>query len=144
MDVRLWKGLEALKEHFRNSKFPGEADEYLPVVFSPPRDGSSQLTDPTPIVGRSSINAIQSPSAVSSSNSNSSSREPNDGNDDLQAVKEGEEVSGGIDKNDGCHSNDGFGGDHNDIGGGAGGINSSSSSTTSSNGGDRGHDPYDQ
>ncbi|XP_058194210.1 protein terminal ear1-like [Rhododendron vialii] len=130
------QGAEALKEHFRNSKFPGEADEYLPVVFSPPRDGSSQLTDPTPIVGRSSINAVQSPSAVSSSNSNSS-REPNDGNDDLRAVEEGEEVSGGIDNNDGCHSNDGLGG-VNDVGGGGG------SNTTSSNGGDSGHDPYDQ
>ncbi|KAG5520744.1 hypothetical protein RHGRI_033356 [Rhododendron griersonianum] len=138
------QGVEALKEHFRNSKFPGEADEYLPVVFSPPRDGGSQLTDPTPIVGRSSINAVQSPSAVSSSNSNSSSREPNDGNDDLQAVEEGEEVSGcGIDNSDGCHSNDCFGGD-NDVVGGGGGSSNSSSSTSSSNGGDSGHDPYDQ
>lgn len=44
------KGLEALKEHFKNSKFPCEMDHYLPVVFSPPRDGR-QLTEPLPIVG---------------------------------------------------------------------------------------------
>ncbi|XVF43855.1 hypothetical protein PTKIN_Ptkin02bG0073500 [Pterospermum kingtungense] len=45
------QGLEALKEHFRNSKFPCELDHYLPVVFSPPRDGK-QLTEPLPIVGQ--------------------------------------------------------------------------------------------
>ena len=45
------KGLEALKEHFKNSKFPCEMDHYLPVVFSPPRDGG-QLTEPLPIVGQ--------------------------------------------------------------------------------------------
>ncbi|GMI75067.1 terminal EAR1-like 1 [Hibiscus trionum] len=45
------QGLEALKEHFRNSKFPSEVDHYLPVVFSPPRDGN-QLTEPLAIVGQ--------------------------------------------------------------------------------------------
>ncbi|KAJ9176281.1 hypothetical protein P3X46_011613 [Hevea brasiliensis] len=45
------QGLEALKEHFKNSKFPCEIDHYLPVVFSPPRDGR-QLTEPQPIVGQ--------------------------------------------------------------------------------------------
>ncbi|KAK0574606.1 hypothetical protein LWI29_026119 [Acer saccharum] len=45
------QGLEALKEHFKNSKFPGEMDHYLPVVFSPPRDGRHHLTEPLPIVG---------------------------------------------------------------------------------------------
>ncbi|XP_022996750.1 protein terminal ear1-like [Cucurbita maxima] len=45
------QGLEALKEHFRNSKFPCEMEQYeLPVVFSPPRDGI-QLTDPLPVAG---------------------------------------------------------------------------------------------
>ncbi|CAN0896312.1 Protein terminal ear1, partial [Linum grandiflorum] len=43
------QGLEALKEHFKNSKFPSEMDHYLPVVFSPPRDGS-RLTEPVAIV----------------------------------------------------------------------------------------------
>ncbi|KAL0357838.1 UNVERIFIED_CONTAM: protein terminal ear1 [Sesamum calycinum] len=44
------QGLEALREHFKNSKFPGDAEEYMPVVFLPPRDGRT-LTDPVPIVG---------------------------------------------------------------------------------------------
>ncbi|OAY34430.1 protein terminal ear1 [Manihot esculenta] len=45
------QGLEALKEHFKNSKFPCEMEHYLPVVFAPPRDGR-QLTEPQPIVGQ--------------------------------------------------------------------------------------------
>ncbi|KAF3431150.1 hypothetical protein FNV43_RR25880 [Rhamnella rubrinervis] len=45
------QGLEALKEHFKNSKFPCEMDHYLPVVFSPPRDGR-QMAEPLPIVGQ--------------------------------------------------------------------------------------------
>lgn len=45
------KGLEALKDHFKNSKFPCELEHYLPVVFSPPRDGK-QLSEPVPIVGQ--------------------------------------------------------------------------------------------
>eukprot|EP00256_Glycine_max_P052708 XP_014619144.1 protein terminal ear1 [Glycine max] len=44
------QGLEALKEHFKNSKFPCEMEHYLPVVFSPPRDGK-ELTEPLPLVG---------------------------------------------------------------------------------------------
>lgn len=56
------QGIEALKEHFKNSKFPCEADEYMPVIFTPPRDGKL-LTEPNPIVGR----GINSPSLVSSS-----------------------------------------------------------------------------
>ncbi|ESQ32870.1 hypothetical protein EUTSA_v10005263mg [Eutrema salsugineum] len=42
------QGLENLKEHFKSSKFPCEAEVYLPVVFSPPRDGK-QLTEPVSI-----------------------------------------------------------------------------------------------
>ncbi|MCE0481475.1 Serine/threonine-protein kinase tel1 [Datura stramonium] len=45
------QGIEALKEHFKNSKFPCEAEEYMPVIFLPPRDGKL-LTEPNPIVGR--------------------------------------------------------------------------------------------
>ncbi|XP_058102062.1 protein terminal ear1 homolog [Magnolia sinica] len=44
------QGLEALKEHFKNSKFACDTDEYLPVVFYPPRDGK-QLTEPIAIGG---------------------------------------------------------------------------------------------
>ncbi|XWS69120.1 hypothetical protein CRYUN_Cryun04dG0152300 [Craigia yunnanensis] len=56
------QGLEALKEHFRNSKFACEMDHYLPVVFSPPRDGK-QLTEPLPIVGQKQQSIISGPSA---------------------------------------------------------------------------------
>ncbi|RRT55256.1 hypothetical protein B296_00048576 [Ensete ventricosum] len=47
--IREPDGLEALKEHFRNSKFACDNDEYMPVVFSPPRDGR-RLTEPVPVV----------------------------------------------------------------------------------------------
>ncbi|KAG1358920.1 Protein terminal ear1 [Cocos nucifera] len=48
------QGLEALKEHFKNSKFACDNDEYMPVIFSPPRDGR-QLTEPVPIGGRGPV-----------------------------------------------------------------------------------------
>lgn len=40
-----------MKEHFKNSKFACDTDEYMPVVFSPPRDGK-MLSAPTPIGSR--------------------------------------------------------------------------------------------
>ncbi|KAI3787267.1 hypothetical protein L1987_41617 [Smallanthus sonchifolius] len=46
------QGLDALKEHFKNSRFPCDAEEYMPVVFDPPRDGQ-RVTQTIPIVGRS-------------------------------------------------------------------------------------------
>lgn len=49
--------MEALKEHFKNSKFLCETKAYLPVVFSPPRDGR-QLTEPQVIAGHYESNAI--------------------------------------------------------------------------------------
>ncbi|GKC52974.1 protein terminal ear1, partial [Tanacetum coccineum] len=62
------QGLDALKDHFKNSKFPRETEEYMPVTFTPPRDGQT-LTDPIPVVGRSSTTTsiITSPSTSSSS-----------------------------------------------------------------------------
>ncbi|KAM3353456.1 hypothetical protein ACQJBY_024555 [Aegilops geniculata] len=54
------QGLEALKDHFKNSKFPCESDEYLPVIFSPPRDGR-QLTEPELLVPRSPMPSPSSP-----------------------------------------------------------------------------------
>lgn len=42
-----------MREHFKNSKFACDTDEYLPVVFSPPRDGK-QLTDPVAVGGHQS------------------------------------------------------------------------------------------
>ncbi|KAF0916409.1 hypothetical protein E2562_007510 [Oryza meyeriana var. granulata] len=62
------QGLDALKEHFKNSKFPCDSDEYLPVVFSPPRDGKL-LTEPVPLVGRS-----PAPSSASGASSPPKSR----------------------------------------------------------------------
>ncbi|KAL6547464.1 hypothetical protein OROMI_023185 [Orobanche minor] len=61
------QGLEALKEHFKNSKFPNEAEEYMPVVFSPPRDGCI-LSEPLPIKSR----VDGSPSSATSSKENRS------------------------------------------------------------------------
>ncbi|ERN13685.1 protein terminal ear1 [Amborella trichopoda] len=69
------QGLEALKEHFRNSKFACDIDEYLPVVFSPPRDGKS-LTPPLPICGHKIRRP--SPPPPPSTAASSSSEEEND------------------------------------------------------------------
>lgn len=43
-----------LKDHFKNSRFACDNDEYLPVVFSPPRDGK-HLVEPVTVGGRSSL-----------------------------------------------------------------------------------------
>ncbi|KAF5175978.1 Mei2-like, partial [Thalictrum thalictroides] len=51
------QGLEALKDHFKNSKFACETDDYLPVLFTPPRDGK-QLSEPMPIGGHTMDNSI--------------------------------------------------------------------------------------
>ncbi|XP_024530198.1 protein terminal ear1 [Selaginella moellendorffii] len=40
------KGREQLEEHFKNSRFACDTDEYLPLVFSPPRTGL-QCSSPT-------------------------------------------------------------------------------------------------
>ncbi|CAL5385069.1 unnamed protein product [Camellia sinensis] len=43
------QGKEDLVKHFRNSNFVCSNLEYLPVVLSPPRDGTASLTSPTTI-----------------------------------------------------------------------------------------------
>lgn len=76
------KGLEALKEHFKNSKFPCEMDHYLPVVFSPPRDGR-KLTEPLPIGGQKqpiSIGLSTTPSPSPSSGNDEIDGEDDDDN----------------------------------------------------------------
>ncbi|KAI4297653.1 hypothetical protein L6164_037535 [Bauhinia variegata] len=35
------QGLESLKRHFENTNFPCECEEFLPLCFSPPRDGTN-------------------------------------------------------------------------------------------------------
>ncbi|CAM8957207.1 unnamed protein product [Rhodiola kirilowii] len=69
------QGLQALKEHFRNSKFPSGSDEIFPVVFEPPRDGRRQLTPPQPIYGlaASSENGSSCRSSVGSDESRTES-----------------------------------------------------------------------
>lgn len=77
------QGRAALEEHFRNSRFACDTDEYLPLVFSPPRDGS---TCPAPIIaaghlaGRNSANGISPPVHIPSQE------------DQLRAKKEGDEL----------------------------------------------------
>ncbi|CAM6026231.1 unnamed protein product [Sphagnum balticum] len=44
------QGRVALEEHFRNSRFACDNDEYLPLCFSPPRTGSTQ-SQPTVAAG---------------------------------------------------------------------------------------------
>ncbi|XVE92283.1 hypothetical protein REPUB_Repub01dG0083500 [Reevesia pubescens] len=78
------QGLEALKEHFRNSKFPCEMDHYLPVVFSPPRDGK-QLTEPLPVVGQKQQPIISGTSAKA----NEEEKEDNEDDDDDHSVYDG-------------------------------------------------------
>ncbi|KAK6939825.1 Mei2-like, C-terminal RNA recognition motif [Dillenia turbinata] len=48
------QGLEALKRHFQNCVFNCSDDSFLPVAFSPPRDGSAFLTarESVSLVGR--------------------------------------------------------------------------------------------
>ncbi|CAK9273033.1 unnamed protein product [Sphagnum jensenii] len=56
------QGRVALEEHFRNSRFACDNDEYLPLCFSPPRTGSTQ-SQPTVaaghLVGRAMGSSIQ-------------------------------------------------------------------------------------
>ncbi|KAL9257544.1 terminal ear1-like protein, partial [Drosera capensis] len=72
------QGLEALKEHFKNSKFACETEEYLPVVFSPPRDGSpNNSPNPHPIVGlRPNISTLHVDGQDSSSSTTSTITAP--------------------------------------------------------------------
>ncbi|XP_028085339.1 protein MEI2-like 6 [Camellia sinensis] len=44
-----WARIQDLVKHFRNSNFVCSNLEYLPVVLSPPRDGTASLTSPTTI-----------------------------------------------------------------------------------------------
>ena len=86
------KGLEALKEHFKNSKFPCEMDHYLPVVFSPPREGK-QLTEPFPIVGNNKHPI--STGLHGSKASDDDDDDEMDGQDTLEEEEEEEEDGGG-------------------------------------------------
>jgi len=59
------QGRVALEEHFRNSRFACDNDEYLPLCFSPPRTGSTQ-SQPTVAAGHLVGRAMGSSSTNSS------------------------------------------------------------------------------
>ncbi|CAL0320388.1 unnamed protein product [Lupinus luteus] len=67
------QGLEALKEHFKNSRFPCELDHHMPVLFSPPRDGMKELTEPFPIVANNNNKTIPIPITIGVTNSSEDS-----------------------------------------------------------------------
>ncbi|KAK4429734.1 protein terminal ear1 [Sesamum alatum] len=94
------QGLEALREHFKNSKFPGDAEEYMPVVFSPPRDGRT-LTDPIPIVGYLDPPLPLSPPSSSAASSKENQSETQTG----VGYEDGESGGCSYDEND--NDNDG-------------------------------------
>lgn len=79
-----------MKEHFKNSKFPCEADEYMPVIFSPPRDGL-RLTDPVPIICKANITAVSRSSTNRTCTSSSpavSSKEDEDEEEEEEGTSE--------------------------------------------------------
>ncbi|KAA8533239.1 hypothetical protein F0562_033228 [Nyssa sinensis] len=93
------QGVEALKEHFKNSKFPCEAEEYMPVVFSPPRDGQL-LTEPMPIVGLANLLLLPSTQAVSSSKDSEADDDELDGGDRAEREEENEHHINSVRVND--------------------------------------------
>ncbi|KAJ0779909.1 putative RNA recognition motif domain, mei2-like RNA recognition, RNA-binding domain superfamily [Helianthus annuus] len=86
------QGLDALKEHFKNSRFPCDAEEYMPVVFDPPRDGQ-RLTQTIPIVGRS-IHTPSDHESECSLHSNTTVVEDVDSDDTAAGTSD----SGGVDE----------------------------------------------
>ncbi|KZV14414.1 protein terminal ear1 [Dorcoceras hygrometricum] len=97
------QGLEALREHFKNSKFPKDAEEYMPVVFMPPRDGR-MLTEPVPIIEHTPGDPAtpvppSTPSASVGSSRDNESEVPATGSNDYGSSDE--DVDGGFRNNSG-------------------------------------------
>ncbi|XP_073306504.1 protein terminal ear1 homolog [Primulina huaijiensis] len=92
------QGLEALREHFKNSKFPQDAEDYMPVVFMPPRDGQ-RLTEPVPIIvhtaGYPTTAPPSTPSTSLSSSKHDESEEPSTGWNGYGSSYEDEDVGEG-------------------------------------------------
>ncbi|XP_027099341.1 protein terminal ear1 homolog [Coffea arabica] len=134
------QGVEALKEHFKNSKFPCDVDEYMPVVFSPSRDGR-RLTEPVPITGHST--ASTPPLLLSSSPAASSKEDYH--SEDYDEIDGGDSQVNGV-NGDVINDDDVDGNDEDQEMYSCGGKSSTSrngcSSSSSSNGGDSG-DPCD-
>eukprot|EP01018_Ginkgo_biloba_P021231 Gb_33381 [translate_table: standard] len=82
------QGREAFEEHFHNSRFACDTQKYLPVTFSPPRDGI-QCTPPTVIAGLLAGGRNNNNNNINANNSTCC-----DGNDVV------DENSGGDDVND--------------------------------------------
>ncbi|KAJ8645825.1 hypothetical protein MRB53_007573 [Persea americana] len=124
------QGLEALKEHFKNSKFACDTDEYMPVAFSPPRDGK-QLTEPVAIGGQASSSNASKKVVVSSSSGSSKKSEEDDDHDPSS------------DGGDSSKSNqtDGSSGVDDDGGGGGGDGDDQSTGTTVEIGGSNNYSP---
>lgn len=104
------KGVEALKEHFKSSKFPCDAEEYMPVVFSPPRDGRI-LTSPVPIISRGT------PTENNNTDCNSSTAASNKDNEEecYYIVEEAAQQEGhNVNINDDCDSDVIISGCHSD------------------------------
>ncbi|PWA44346.1 Nucleotide-binding, alpha-beta plait [Artemisia annua] len=80
------QGIEALKEHFKNSRFPCDAEEYMPVVFSPPRDGRV-VTDPSPLIKRSNIITTSSDQEPCSTSENEQCCNSSCSNDNVTVVE---------------------------------------------------------
>lgn len=87
------KGLEALREHFKNSKFPKDAEEYMPVVFMPPRDGQ-RLTEPVPIIVHAAGEPATAPPSTPTTSLSSSKH------DELEAPSTGWNGYGSSDKDE--------------------------------------------
>ncbi|KZV29658.1 protein terminal ear1 [Dorcoceras hygrometricum] len=97
------QGLEALREHFKNSKFPKDAEEYMPVVFMPPRDGR-MLTEPVPIIEHTAGDPAtpvppSTPSVSVGSSRDNESEVPATGSNDYGSSDE--DVDGGFRNNSG-------------------------------------------
>ncbi|CAN4123936.1 unnamed protein product [Withania somnifera] len=132
------QGIEALKEHFKNSKFPCEAEEYMPVIFAPPRDGKL-LTEPNPIVGRGINTPLLRCSSSGVSSSKGEEEDDDDSSDSMEQLVEVDILENGciintsnddeeqVAKNVTDRHNGGTGGENYDVG-----INHDSILSTSS------------
>ncbi|EPS69037.1 hypothetical protein M569_05736 [Genlisea aurea] len=60
VSAKIQQGKEALVRHFSESMFECETDEYLPVVFTPARDGGGQSSDVT-VIGNRRVRHYQYP-----------------------------------------------------------------------------------
>lgn len=109
----------ALEEHFRNSRFACDTDEYLPLVFSPPRTG---IVCPPPIVA---AGHLAGRALICSPRGEAQGCRPNRGSE-VQSEKSGEQAqreTGNVSSDQDSESSVGSSG--NNGGGGAGAASGS-------------------